>query len=267
MSVNPPRVLRGAGGLLVSLAVILAVWQGFLWAFQVSPFVGKGPVAVWSYLVSGPGAGSHLATLGRQSVVTLRDAMLGLVAGTVAAAVSAVAFNLWRPLEQTLMPVAIVLRAVPLVAMTPLIVLMFGRDLAAVAVIAGIVTFFPALVNITLALRSAPREPLDVCRAYGAGRVATMWKVQVPVALPALFASLRIASPLALVGALLAEWLATGTGLGYQILEAAAVSDYTGLWATVAVTTAYSLALYAVIGAVEARVLRRLGFGPRESDP
>ncbi len=258
-----PRKLAGAlWHLVISLAVILAAWQGFLWAFSVSPFIGKGPLAVWGYLVAGRGAGSHLALLARQSVTTLRDAMLGLVTGTAAATASALAFNIWAPLEQTLMPVAIVLRAVPLVAMTPLIVLLFGRDLAAVAVIAGIVTFFPALVNVTLALRSAPREPLDVCRAFGAGRLSTLWKVQVPVAMPALFASLRIASPLALVGALLAEWLATGNGLGYQILDAAAVSNYTALWSTVAVTTAYSLALYGAIGAVEARVLRRLGSHP-----
>lgn len=253
-------LVRVIGGLVASLGLILTAWQGFLWAFHVSPFVGKGPIAVWGYLVSGPSAGAHLALLATQSVVTLRDAMLGLVAGTVAAAVSALGFNLWRPLEQTLMPVAIVLRAVPLVAMTPLIVLLFGRDLVAVAVIAGIVTFFPALVNVTLALRSAPREPMDVCRAYGADPLTTLWKVQVPVALPALFASLRIASPLALVGALLAEWLATGNGLGYQILDSAAVSNYTALWSTVAVTTAYSLGLYATIGVVEGRVLQRFGF-------
>ena len=115
------------------------------------------------------------------------------------------------------MPIAMVLRSVPLVAMTPLIVLVFGRGLMAVTVIAGIVTFFPTLVNVTLALRATPQESIDLCRAYGASPRHTLRKVQVPSALPALFASLRIAAPLALVGALLAEWLATGQGLGYLI--------------------------------------------------
>ena len=88
-----------------------------------------------------------------------------------------------------------------------------------VTVIAGIVTFFPTLVNVTLALRATPQASIDLFRAYGAGPLKTMRKVQLPNALPAIFASLRIAAPLALVGALLAEWLATGHGLGYLMLQ------------------------------------------------
>jgi ABC-type nitrate/sulfonate/bicarbonate transport system permease component len=169
----------------------------------------------------------------------------------------ALAFNLSRPLERTLMPMAMVLRSVPLVAMTPLIVLVFGRDLRAVTVIAGIVTFFPTLVNVTLALRWTPQESLDLCRAYGASPFTTLRKVQVPNALPALLASLRIAAPLALVGALLAEWLATGKGLGYKLLQSGALSDYSGLWSRVVLVTLYSVLLYKLIGLVEKRVLSR----------
>jgi ABC-type nitrate/sulfonate/bicarbonate transport system permease component len=167
------------------------------------------------------------------------------------------AFNLWRPVERTLMPMAMVLRSVPLVAMTPLIVLVFGRDLRAVTVIAGIVTFFPTLVNVTLALRWTPQESLDLCRAYGASPVETLRRVQVPNALPALLASLRIAAPLALVGALLAEWLATGQGLGYKLLQSGALSDYSGLWSRVVLVTLYSVLLYKAIGVLEKRVLAR----------
>ena len=94
-------------------------------------------------------------------------------------------------------------------------------------------------------------------RAYGASRTRTLFKVQIPSSLPALFASMRIAAPLALVGALLSEWLATGKGLGYSILQASALSDYNGLWSRVALVTIYSVVLYKVIGAVEVVVLRR----------
>jgi ABC-type nitrate/sulfonate/bicarbonate transport system permease component len=127
----------------------------------------------------------------------------------------------------------------------------------AVTVIAGIVTFFPTLVNVTLALRATPRESIDLMRAYGASPARTLRKVQVPSALPALFASLRIAAPLALVGALLSEWLATGKGLGYAILKAEALSRYNDMWARVVVVTLLSVVLYKLIGAVEAVVLNR----------
>lgn len=244
---------------LVTLVVVLAAWELFLKAFHVSSFIGKGPLDVWRYLFVGPAAGPHRSALIGESGVTLRDAFLGLVGGTVAAVALAVSFNLSRLASSTFLPVAMFLRSVPLVAMTPLIVGIFGRNLAATTVIAGVVTFFPTLVNLTLALRRTPAEAVDLCRAYGAKPVQAMWKVQIPNALPSLFASLRIAAPLALVGAMLAEWLATGQGLGYKILTAAAVSDYNGLWARVVLVTLYSAALYRLIGIAEAAMLRRFG--------
>jgi ABC-type nitrate/sulfonate/bicarbonate transport system permease component len=252
--------LRAGKGLLsgaVSIGLVLGAWWLFLEYFEVSPFIGKGPSDVWHYLFSGPTAAANRRVMIDQSAITLRDAALGLVAGTVAAIAAAVAFNLWRAVERTLMPIAMVLRSVPLVAMTPLIVIIFGRNLKSVTVIAGIVTFFPTLVNLTLALRATPRESIDLLRAYGASPADTLRKVQIPSALPSLFASLRVAAPLALVGALLSEFLATGEGLGSEILLAGARSQYSGLWARVVLVTLYSVILYKVIGAIEARVLAR----------
>lgn len=242
---------------IVSVGVVLLGWVLFLKLFHVQHFIGKGPNDVWKWLFDNDNAALNRATVRHESWVTLRDAFLGLFFGTVAAVVCAIAFNLSRAVQRTLMPIAMVLRSVPLVAMTPLIVLIFGRGLTAVTVIAGIVTFFPTLVNVTLALRATPRESIDLLRAYGASPLKTLLKVQIPSSMPALFASLRIAAPLALVGALLAEWLATGKGLGYSILQASALSDYSGLWARVVLVTMYSVLLYKIIGGVEVLVLRR----------
>jgi len=257
------RIARGGLSILVSAVVVLGAWQLFLVVFHVKHFIGKGPLDVWHYLFVAASASANRTAVLHESFTTLRDAGLGLVAGTVSALGCAVAFNLSRPVERTLMPIAMVLRSVPLVAMTPLIVVIFGHDLGAVTIIAGIVTFFPTLVNVTLALRWAPRDSIDLCRAYGASPAKTLWKVQAPNALPALMASLRIAAPLALVGALLAEWLATGQGIGYRILQVGGLSDYSGLWSRVVLVTLYSFALYRLIGGVERIVLRR--FAPVRS--
>jgi ABC-type nitrate/sulfonate/bicarbonate transport system permease component len=243
----------------VTLAVVLGAWVLFLEVFHVSSFIGKTPLSVWRYLVTSSSAGANRTELLHESGTTLRDASLGLVFGTVAAVVCAISFNLWQAAASAFMPMAMVLRSVPLVAMTPLIVGIFGRNLKAITIIAGIVTFFPTLVNVTLALRRTPQESLDLCKAYGASPAGTLWRVQVPSALPALFASLRIAAPLSLVGALLAEWLATGQGLGYKMLDAVAVSDYNGLWTRVFLVTLYSALLYQLIGVVERVVLSRFG--------
>ncbi|HEX6393642.1 MAG TPA: ABC transporter permease [Acidimicrobiales bacterium] len=257
------RLVRRTLGTLVSIAVVLGAWLLFLKLFHVNHFIGKTPADVWRYLVTSQSAGANRTAVWHESATTLRDAFIGLGVGTVAAVGCAVAFNLSRPFERTVMPIAMVLRSVPLMAMTPLIVLLFGRNLKTVAVIAGIVTFFPTLVNVNLALRRTPQESLDLCHAYGASRAETLRRVQIPTSLPALMASMRIAAPLALIGALLAEWLATGKGLGYRILQVGALSDYNGLWSRVALVTVYSFILYRLIGALETIVLAR--FGPPQS--
>jgi ABC-type nitrate/sulfonate/bicarbonate transport system permease component len=251
------RLSRGVLSAAVSVGVVLVAWSAFLRVFHVEPFIGKGPHDVWQYLFTVPDAAANRSLIYSESITTLRDAFLGLAFGTVAAVATAIAFNRFRTLQSTFMPIAMVLRSVPLVAMTPLIVLVFGRGLPAITVIAGIVTFFPTLVNVSLALQGTQREALDLLAAYGASPSMTLWKVQVPSSLPALFASLRIAAPLALVGALLAEWLATGQGLGYQILASGALSNYNGLWSRVVVVTLCSVGLYKAIGGLEKLVMAR----------
>ncbi len=246
----------------VSLVVLLGFWRLFLIVFHVDPFVGKTPMNVWHFLTApstaaAPSSEPTRGNLYPASLTTLKDAFIGLAAGTIAALACSIVFNLRRSVEQSVMPIAMVLRSVPLVAMTPLITLIFGRGLLGVTVIAGIVTFFPTLVNVTLALRATPQASIDLFRAYGAGQWKTLRKVQLPHALPAIFASLRIAAPLALIGALLAEWLATGHGLGYLMLQSSSLSNYNMLWTAAALVTAYSMLLYASISGVEKRVLAR----------
>jgi ABC-type nitrate/sulfonate/bicarbonate transport system permease component len=244
---------------VISAAVVLGAWQLFLIIFNVNHFIGKGPLDVWRYVTSSDGASEARSRLLHNSITTLRDAFIGLAAGTGAAVVCAIVFNLRRSLEQTFMPLAMVLRSVPLVAMTPLIALVFGRGLMCVTIVAGIVTFFPTLVNVTLALRATPQASVDLFQAYGASRFTMLRKAQLPSALPALFASLRIAAPLALVGAVLAEFLVTAQGLGYLILTSMTSSIYNQLWAAVALVTMYSVVLYTLIAGVEKRVLARFG--------
>ena len=251
------KVLRRLLSWAISLAVVLGAWQLFLIVFHVNSFIGRGPLDVWRYVTTGPDAAVARSRLWDNSVTTLRDAFIGLAAGTFAAVVFAILFNLRRSVEQSFMPIAMVLRSVPLVAMTPLIALVFGRGLMCVTIVAGIVTFFPTLVNVTLALRATPQASIDLGRAYGASRFTMLRKVQIPSSLPALFASLRVSAPLALVGAVLAEFLVTGAGLGYLIETSMASSVYNQLWAGVALITLYSTVLYTAISGVEKMVLGR----------
>lgn len=252
---------RGVG----SLALGLLAWQLLIEVAGVTPYIAKGPIDVYDYLFQGAAASHNRQELLTGLLISTRDAVLGFVVGTLAAVVLAVVFTLSRQIEQSVMPVALALRTVPLVAMVPVIALAFGRGLVAVTVISGIVTFFPTLVNVTLALRATPRALVDLMRVYGAGQLETLWKVRLPTALPSLFASARIAAPLAFSGAVLAEWLATGDGLGDLILASIATSEFARSWAAVFVVITASVLFHRVIVAAEAAGLERLGWRDAES--
>jgi ABC-type nitrate/sulfonate/bicarbonate transport system permease component len=192
-------------------------------------------------------------------LTTLTDAGIGFAAGVLAACVTAALFVLIRPVEVAFMPIAMLLRSVPLVAMAPLLLLIFGRDIAGVAAIGGIVVFFPALVNIVLGLRSASPQSLDLVRVAGGSSWMALRKVAIPTALPHFFAALRISVPGAMTGAMLAEWLATGQGLGGEIFRSIGRASYSGVWTIVVLVTLSSILLYTLVGIIESLILARWG--------
>jgi ABC-type nitrate/sulfonate/bicarbonate transport system permease component len=250
------RMARPLLNAVITLVVIIGLWWAFVAGFGLDPLIAKTPADVWTYLIHGAnsaGGTSVWGGLGR----TLLDATYGFVAGLVAAVAVALSFVLSRLVAGMLLPLAVLVRSVPLVAMTPVLTLVFGRGIAATTVIAGIVVFFPALVTMTFGLRSASRQSSDLVRAYGGGTWTVARKVMLPSSLPALFASARIAVPGAVVGAMLAEWLATGQGLGYGMLQDANSFNYVDIWASAALLTGVSVLLYNLVAIAETAVLAR----------
>ncbi|GLJ61729.1 MULTISPECIES: ABC transporter permease [Microbacterium] len=259
--------LRALGSSLatfgLTLAAVLVLWQGLLWATGVSPYVGKGPLDVWTFLVAAPEAAENRALLMGQLVTTLQDAAIGFVAGLVVALLVAIGFQLSRGLEHALMPLAMLLRSVPLVAMAPVIILLFGRSAATVAVIGGIVVLFPALVNIVFGLRQVSPQMSDVIHVYGGSAWTALRKVALPSALPSLLAAVRISVPGAITGALLAEWLAVGGGIGGAVGAYSSQAQFSALWSAVVLVTAAALVIYNLVAVVESVVLARMGMADR----
>jgi ABC-type nitrate/sulfonate/bicarbonate transport system permease component len=249
--------------LLVSAVVGLCLWYAVVDLLSFSPYVVKSPSDVWTYLFSGPDAASNRSSVLQPLGTTLGDGAYGFCFGMLAAILAALAFVTAPAVERAFMPLATLLRSVPLVTMTPLIVLVFGRGVGGVAVIGGIVVFFPALVTIVHGLRSAPAQAVDVVAVYGGGQRSVLTKVALPGALPYLFAAARLSVPSALVGALVTEWLATGQGIGGAVLSDIGAFGYLHLWASIVVLTAVSVVLYTLVGAAETVVLSRMGMGGR----
>jgi sulfonate transport system permease protein len=255
------KIVRSSLLLIVSVGILIGLWYGLIRYFDLNAFFAKDPDDVYRYLASGPDAAEHRTFLFDALWQTLRDAIGGYLVGTLAATLVAIAVVLSRGLEQAIMPVAITLRSVPLVAMTPLIALIFGRGVVGVTVVVGIVTFFPTLVNVTVGLRSAPELACDLVKASGGNRLMVVRKVRLLYALPAFFASARIAGPAAIGGAILAEWLATGKGLGNVLTVSYSASNFNVLWSGAVLIVAVSVGLYGLIGVVEGLVLARLRHG------
>ncbi|MTE23900.1 ABC transporter permease [Microbacterium sp. ZXX196] len=247
----------------LTLVAVVALWQLALWAFAVTPYVGKGPADVWEYLVSGEDASAHLAELTGLLAVTLGHAAIGFAAGLLVALLAAMTFQLSRGIEAALMPIAMLLRSVPLVAMAPVIILIFGRDFWSVAVIGGIVVLFPALVNIVFGLRSTSPQMNDLIAVYGGSAWTALVKVALPSSVPALLAAVRISIPGAITGALLAEWLAVGGGIGGSLGQFSASAQFSALWAAVVLVTAAALVLYNLVAIVESVLLARMGMAGR----
>ncbi|MDJ0398288.1 ABC transporter permease [Rhodococcus rhodochrous] len=253
------RLLGMVGGLVAAVTVTLAVWWAAVELLQPSPMVAKTPADVARFLFAGDRAADHRAVVFDALGQTLSFAAVGYLAGTVAALLLVAVLVRFPALEYVAMPPAIVLQSVPLGVFTPIFMIVFGRGLFTAAAICGAVTFFPTLVMTLAAVRAVPSSVTDVFRASGASATRTFLCAQIPAALPALLAAARIAVPAAVVGALLVEWLATGTGLGYLMLRSTTTFAYDQLWAAVVVCTLTMIAAYTIVTALESWVLARMG--------
>ena len=244
---------------LGSLVMPFAIWQLVLTGLGVSPVIARTPVQIFDSLVGDPGAAELRGTIGAALAQSLPLAGAGLGLGLGCAFLMALLGILRPGLVRSLLPAALVLQTMPLVALTPLIVLVFGRGVAATLVITVSVTFFPAFITIAQGLAAMPRPAADLVRVYGGSRRQILWYVAVPSALPYLFAASRLVAPRALLGVMIAEWLATGYGLGNLLNQARGELDYGMIWAVAFVSAAVSVGFYGAVQVVERRVLAQFG--------
>jgi ABC-type nitrate/sulfonate/bicarbonate transport system permease component len=249
------RWWRGAARSGSSLAVVLVLWYGLLKGLGLDPYVAKSPDQVFAYLITGPDSAGHVKDIATQLAATLRDAGIGYVAGTAAAIAMTALFLSSTLIEGMFLPLVMTIRAVPLVAMTPIIALVFGRGLLTVAVLAGAVTFVPTLVIVLASLRAVPQPAIDLTHVYAVGWFRSLFGIRMIYAVPALAASARVAIPGSILGAVLVEILATGSGIGNTVAISIGSSDYLVLWSALAVLSAVTATLYALLSKVESSAL------------
>jgi sulfonate transport system permease protein len=250
---------RGPLRVVLAVAVTVGLWRLAITVWHLDSFFAKTPSAVVHFLLTPGPADDSRTTILRAMGQTLPGAGLGIVLGMAVGVAVAVACVLDRRVESTLLPFALVLQSVPLQAFSPILVLIFGRGLTVILVISVIISFFPTVVLTSSGLRNVAPQSLDVLHGLHASEAQVLTKLRLPAAIPALFASARIAVPSAILGVLIAEYLATSTGIGHVLSVAQSESEFSLLWATAAVVTLISAAAYAALGAGERLAVHRFG--------
>jgi NitT/TauT family transport system permease protein len=240
---------------LVLGALMLALWEGIVRAGDIPPYILPGPLLVAETLVDDWG------TLEPSLLVTLRITLEALAAAVVIGGLLAVLFSLSRWIELSLFPYAIILQVTPIVAIAPLIIIWANNVELSLLICAWLVAFFPILSNTILGLRSVDANLLDLFRLYGAGRWRTLVDLRLPAALPYFLGGLRISGGLALIGAVVAEFVAgTGgnaSGLAWRILEAGYQLKIPRMFAALALISATGIAIYLLLTWLSHLLLRR----------
>lgn len=232
---------------------VLVVLLGLLWTWGADrlPYLLPPLPDVWQVLADQPGYFLE------NSWVTLREALVGLLIGFVAAFLLAILVTEAPLARRAIMPVAVVLNVTPLVAIAPALVVAFGFGAAPKLILTALICFFPILINASMGLRSVPVPVLQVYRTVHASRWELLRHVRIPSSLPYVFAALQIVFPLSVIGAVVAELSAAGSaaGLGTTIQVASSMNRLATVWAAIFVLAVMGSLLLLLVTVVERRVL------------
>lgn len=239
---NYPAILAVVG--------LIVLWQAVVTIFAVPTFMAPSPLEVIHAF------GENGAVLWANLLPTLLEAALGFVFGNLVAILLAVWFVYSATAEKAFYPIAVIIKSIPIIALAPILVLIFGNGIAPKIIIAGLICFFPTLVNMVQGLKSASPAMLDLMRVLSASRAEIFWKVRLPASLPFLFAALKIAATSSVMGAIVAEWIGSSYGLGALIIEATYNFRSPLLYATVVIAAGLAVALFFVVSFIERRVVR-----------
>jgi len=234
---------------LFLFAVIIAFWEFYIWWKDVSIIVVPPPHRVAETFWE------ERSLLWEEGGWTLYEAMLGLIFGSVTAIALAAVMAHSRVLERAIFPLAIMVKVTPMVAVAPVFVIVLGFGTTPKVVVAALLSFFPMLVNAMTGFRDVNDRSLEFLHSIKASTWQVFYKLRVPSALPYLFSALRITFPLAIIGAVVAEWFTGTRGLGYVIYVASANLNTPRLFASIAVLAIIGVVINILLSIIERRVL------------
>jgi NitT/TauT family transport system permease protein len=235
--------------------VVLGLWEFVVWQAGVPYYILPGPWQIFRTLITDWG------TLSGSLLITLQITGLALLAAVLLGGLLSILFTQSKWLEKSLFPYAVILQVTPVVSIAPLIIIWVNDTLLSLLICAWIVAFFPILSNTILGLNSADHNLINLFQLYGANRWQTLRYLRLPAALPYFLGGLRISGGLALIGAVVAEFVAgsggTASGLAFRILEAGYQLKIPRMFAALAMVSGTGIVIFLVLSLISHLLLRR----------
>jgi len=230
---------------LATLVGMVALWQLIVTLFPIPAFILPGPLTVWETAAAfGANWIPHL-------IATITVALAGFAVAIVVGVLLAVIIVHSRLLAQILTPALVILQIVPKIAFAPLFLVWFGLGPTPIVIVTFLVAFFPIVVNATVGLSDIERDLLDLTRVLQLNWWRVLWSIRFPSALPHLFSGLKVSSTLAVIGAIIGEFVGSNKGLGYLILIANNSLNTPLALAAIVLISLFGLILYAAIVLIE----------------
>lgn len=239
----------------IMIALGLFAWDRVVVLNDIPHYILPGPGRVWETLIT------DWAILMDALSITMAITAMALLAAIIGGAGLAILFKQSRLMEMSLYPYAVILQVTPIVAIAPLIFIYVEERLVGLLICAWLVAFFPVLSNTTLGLNSADHNLRDLFKIYGASRWQRLLHLELPSALPYFLGGLRIAGGLALIGAVVAEYVAgtggIGSGLAFTILEAGYRLNIPRMFAALILIASTGIVIYAVLSFISWLLLHK----------
>lgn len=237
-----PLVLIG----VIALWALLVAWQDY------PPFILPSPLLVWQKLLTLAAGGALWLHIG----VTLVEIALGLLIGLSTAFGLGYVLGKHHALERIASPYIVASQSIPIVAIAPLIVIWMGSGLASKVAVTALITFFPALIATIVGIRSVDPDLHDLLRSLRASRWQLFWKLELPASLPMIFGGLKLSVTLAVVGAVVGEFMGANAGLGYLVNLGRGLLDTPMMFVAILLLVVIAQALHFAVVALETRLLR-----------
>jgi ABC-type nitrate/sulfonate/bicarbonate transport system permease component len=231
-------------------AIFLTIWEIMVRVNHIPIYLLPAPSRAFQVLAQQPGYFAEALS------ITLIEAFIGLALGFLAGFSIASLINTFPQFEDGVMTLAILIKSTPLVAIAPLLTIWLGFGVFPKIIITGLLTFFPILINVLVGFQSGNRDLMDLMMVFKSSKWQTYSKLKVFLSLPFIFAALRVSAPLALVGAVVAEWTGASGGLGRVMWLSYANLNLPPLFASIFILSLSGMAIYSLIVQIEQKIIR-----------